>query len=263
MDDMERKLTKPKLDDRMMSAASFVNRGDVVADVGTDHGYLPIYLILSGIIPFAVASDIREGPLGRARKNARKYGVDQKMKFELSDGLAFLEDGCPVDDIIICGMGGETIISIIEASDYPKKSGVRLILQPMTKAFELREYLYSGGFEIMDEMLSESGGKIYSCMLTRYTGKSRSVSFAAKMLGEDYGKLLSFLHRELFAEIVFCHTDCLEDLVIREELFVEVYGAFAEALSENGKLPSSESVRQILYWFASDYADLGDRKSVV
>ena len=141
MDDMERKLTKPKLDDRMMSAASFVNRGDVVADVGTDHGYLPIYLILSGIIPFAVASDIREGPLGRARKNARKYGVDQKMKFELSDGLAFLEDGCPVDDIIICGMGGETIISIIEASDYPKKSGVRLILQPMTKAFELREYL--------------------------------------------------------------------------------------------------------------------------
>ena len=168
----------------MMSAASFVNRGDVVADVGTDHGYLPIYLILSGIIPFAVASDIREGPLGRARKNARKYGVDQKMKFELSDGLAFLEDGCPVDDIIICGMGGETIISIIEASDYPKKSGVRLILQPMTKAFELREYLYSGGFEIMDEMLSESGGKIYSCMLTRYTGKSRSVSFAAKMLGE-------------------------------------------------------------------------------
>ncbi|MBQ7599296.1 MAG: SAM-dependent methyltransferase [Clostridia bacterium] len=181
---MERKLTKPKLDDRMMSAASFVNRGDVVADVGTDHGYLPIYLILSGIIPFAVASDIREGPLGRARKNARKYGVDQKMKFELSDGLAFLEDGCPVDDIIICGMGGETIISIIEASDYPKKNGVRLILQPMTKAFELREYLYSGGFEIMDEMLSESGGKIYSCMLTRYTGKSRSVSFAAKMLGE-------------------------------------------------------------------------------
>ena len=168
----------------MMSAASFVNRGDVVADVGTDHGYLPIYLILSGIIPFAVASDIREGPLGRARKNARKYGVDQKMKFELSDGLAFLEDGCPVDDIIICGMGGETIISIIEASDYPKKNGVRLILQPMTKAFELREYLYSGGFEIMDEMLSESGGKIYSCMLTRYTGKSRSVSFAAKMLGE-------------------------------------------------------------------------------
>ncbi|MBQ3906173.1 MAG: aminopeptidase [Lachnospiraceae bacterium] len=129
---------------------------------------------------------------------------------------------------------------------------------------ENRTFVEQGGLKTASlEELGERNHALYADVLPENYEKSfGNPAYAAKMLGEDYGKLLSFLHRELFAEIVFCHTDCLEDLVIREELFVEVYGAFAEALSENGKLPSAESVRQILYWFASDYADLGSRNLV-
>ncbi|MBQ1850448.1 MAG: aminopeptidase [Lachnospiraceae bacterium] len=129
---------------------------------------------------------------------------------------------------------------------------------------ENRTFVERGGLKTASlEELGERNHALYADVLPENYEKSfGNPAYAAKMLGEDYGKLLSFLHRELFAEIVFCHTDCLEDLVIREELFVEVYGAFAEALSENGKLPSAESVRQILYWFASDYADLGSRNLV-
>ena len=185
LDDMEKEKTKLKLDDRLKSAAGFIRQGAVVADVGTDHGYRPIVLINAGHIPFAVATDIREGPLDRARRNARKYGAEDRMKFELSDGLEFLGTGeYAVDDIVICGMGGETIASIIAASGYAIKKDVRLILQPMTKACELRKYLYSSGFDIEEETLSESGGKIYSCMLVRYTGDPYDASFAEKMLGK-------------------------------------------------------------------------------
>lgn len=129
---------------------------------------------------------------------------------------------------------------------------------------ENRTFVEQGGLRTASlEELGERNHALYADVLPENYEKSYgNPAYAAKMLGEDYGKLLSFLHRELFAEIVFCHTDCIEDLVIREELFVEVYGAFAEALSENGKLPSAESVRQILYWFASDYADLGSRNLV-
>ena len=207
---MEKRSSKLKLDARLMSAAGFVRPGAVVADVGTDHGYLPIYLIKTGHVPYAVASDIREGPLERARKNARKYGTESLMGFELSDGLGFLGSGSyRVDDIIICGMGGETIASIIGDSDYPRKEGVRLILQPMTKAYELREYLYSHGFDIDDESLSESGGKIYSCMHVLHTGIITKASFPDKMLGKRniekreklFGRYSSVIRNRLVKQI--------------------------------------------------------------
>ena len=169
---MENERSEIKLDARLMTAAGMVRRGAVVADIGTDHAYLPVYLIQNGTARFAVASDINKGPLERAKQSAAKYGVADKMRFALADGLSGVQperDG--VTDIVICGMGGELIARIIGDSDYTRLADVRLILQPMSSVYELREYMAGAGFEILDERLSRAAGKIYTCILARYDGK--------------------------------------------------------------------------------------------
>lgn len=173
------------LDGRLGRAADFVREGAVVADIGTDHAYLPIYLLLQGKIKFAVASDINRGPLDSAKRNAAKYGLTSKMRFTLAnglDGLPLEDDG--VSDIVICGMGGELIAQIIGASEYTKKAGVRLILQPMSYPERLREYLAKSGYRIVDEGLCEAAGKLYTCILAEYDGVAREFSVSEYLLGE-------------------------------------------------------------------------------
>ena len=182
---MENERSEIKLDARLMTAAGMVRRGAVVADIGTDHAYLPVYLIQNGTARFAVASDINKGPLERAKQSAAKYGVADKMRFALADGLSGVQperDG--VTDIVICGMGGELIARIIGDSDYTRREEVRLILQPMSSVYELREYMAGAGFEILDEKLSRAAGKIYTCILARYDGKERKLSPIELLLGE-------------------------------------------------------------------------------
>lgn len=173
------------LDPRLKTAASFVRPNSVVCDVGTDHAYIPIYLLLNGIAPTAVATDINKGPLERAKYNAERYGVSERIRFVLANGLCGVEpEREPVDDIVICGMGGELIARIIDASDYTRRSGVRLILQPMTCAPELREYLAGAGFNIITERLCRAAGKLYTCIVAEYDGIIRSFSEASLILGE-------------------------------------------------------------------------------
>lgn len=173
----------PKLDPRLMSAIDFVRRGGVLCDVGTDHAYIPIYAVNSGLCRLAVASDINKGPLERARLNAEKCGAADKIAFYLCDGLDGVEpEKNNITDIVICGMGGELIARIIDASDYAKTVGVRLILQPMTKAYELRKYLTEAGFNIIDEKLSESVGKIYVCICAEYSGNSAGGEYSGAEL---------------------------------------------------------------------------------
>lgn len=172
------------LDGRLAAAADYVKRGGVVADIGTDHAFLPISLLLSGKCKAAVVSDINRGPLDCAKSNADKYGVTEKMEFFLADGLKDLPlDEYGVTDIVICGMGGELITSIIAASEYPKKTGVRLVLQPMTHSADLRRYLASEGYCTVDETLVESGNKIYECIAAEYDGTARSITPAEAELG--------------------------------------------------------------------------------
>ena len=175
------------LDGRLSCAASFVRQGSVVCDVGTDHAYLPVNLIQRGIAVRAVACDINEGPLDRARKSAAKFGVTDKIRFVLADGLDGVQpetDG--VNDIVICGMGGELIARIVDASAYTGKSDVNLILQPMTCAPELRQYLWDNGFCILEERLCEAAGKIYTCMHVSYDGETRTYTPAELILGKHH-----------------------------------------------------------------------------
>ena len=148
------------LDGRLNSVGKFVRQGAEFADIGTDHAYLPIYLLKCGRISSAVASDINEGPLASARANAEEMGVSEKIRFVLTDGARGLED-MGITDVAIAGMGGELIADIIENSPFLRDEKIRLILQPMSKQGHLRRYLSERGFDIVAEDYSSSAGKFY------------------------------------------------------------------------------------------------------
>lgn len=177
-----------KTDGRIRAAMSFVREGKTVADIGTDHGYIPIYLTKNGICPFCYASDVNRMPLEKAKSNAEKYGVADKIAFYLSDGLQFIDEGTDLaptpDDIVIMGMGGELIVDILATSDYVKNKDVSLILQPMTMADKLRLYLAENGFLVTNEHLSEAAGKIYTVMNAHYDGERRTLTKAEALLGK-------------------------------------------------------------------------------
>ena len=136
----ETEMNPPKLSPRLLAVAELVREGAYVADVGTDHAYLPIYLCLSGKARGAVASDINEGPVQRAKLNIASHKLEDKILVLHTDGLRRVDILCP-DDVMICGMGGELIAEIISGAEWLKKRRNRLILQPMTQADKLRDYL--------------------------------------------------------------------------------------------------------------------------
>ena len=162
------------LDGRLNSVGKFVRQGAEFADIGTDHAYLPIYLLKSDRIKSAVASDINEGPLKSAKANAEEMGVSDRMRFVLTDGARGLE-GFGLSDVAIAGMGGELIADIIEASPFLRDEKIRLILQPMSKQGHLRRYLAERGFDIISEDYSSSGGKFYVTLCAEYSGTTRKI----------------------------------------------------------------------------------------
>lgn len=173
------------LDGRLSSAAKFVRQGAVFADVGTDHAHLPIFLLKAGVISRAVCSDINQGPLDKARENARGAGLLSKIEFYLTDGAEALS-GCGVSDVGICGMGGELIARIVEDAKWLHSSAIRLILQPMTRVAHLRRALASFGFRINAESYSKADGKRYVCLCASYDGKVREISDVEAEIGEFY-----------------------------------------------------------------------------
>ncbi len=178
---MQARPNPPALDGRLMSAAPFV-RGGVLADIGTDHAYLPARLILDGKIKSAIASDIGKGPLCRAAETVKKYGLEDKITLCRADGLDGIEFYRP-EDIVIFGMGGELIASIIDAAPWVRNPEIRLILQPMTRSAELREFLLSHRFAIIDEAMSEAGGRIYQTISAEFCGDCSIYSAVELHLG--------------------------------------------------------------------------------
>lgn len=159
------------LDNRLMQCAEFVSGKGCAVDVGTDHAYLAVHLISSGICKKVIACDLREGPLQSAKKHISCEGLESKIQTVLSDGLDNISpDG--VSDIIIAGMGGELIAKIISRAEWVKKNKVNLILQPMTKSSDLRKYLFENGFTIKCEKAVKSEPFIYSVINAQYSEAS-------------------------------------------------------------------------------------------
>jgi len=172
------------LNSRLLSAAELVRQDAVFADIGTDHAYLPVFLLKKGKISRAYASDINKGPLMRAEENARAAGLSDKITLTLSDGAAHLKL-CGITDYAICGMGGELIASIIDAAPHLKDSSVRLILGPNSRQGHLRAYLSENGFEILEELYSFDAGKYYLTLLAEYTGKAKALDPITAELGRE------------------------------------------------------------------------------
>jgi len=178
-------MNKPNLDARLLAAAKYVREGAYVCDVGTDHAYLPVYLVLTGRAARALASDINEGPVMRAKQSVLRYHVSNKIDVTLSDGLTGA-DKYPITDIIIAGMGGELISSIIDAAKWTRDRKYRLILQPMTHAEILRKYLADNGFSVIDEdiVTEQKDSKIYQIICAEFSGESEKYSEEELLLGK-------------------------------------------------------------------------------
>lgn len=170
-----------KLQPRLRRIAEAVPDGARLADVGTDHAYLPVWLLREGRIPYAIASDIRQGPLEHARRTAEAYGVAAQMDFRLCAGLDRIAPD-EADAVVVAGMGGETIVSILSAAPWLRESGAVLLLQPMTKAEVLRRWLAENGFRIASEHLVEAKGTIYA-VLRAEAGASAPLTAAQAWCG--------------------------------------------------------------------------------
>ncbi|WP_346355794.1 class I SAM-dependent methyltransferase [Azotosporobacter soli] len=155
-----------KLGDRLATLASCVPQGAVVADIGTDHAYLPIALVLAGRITKAVAGDVVKGPYQAALAAVEAAGYTKEISVRLGNGLDVLTPG-EVDTAVIAGMGGATIVEILSAAPEIVGQMKRLILQPMVAGEAVRRWLAKAGWHLLEEHLVEDNGRIYEIIVAQ------------------------------------------------------------------------------------------------
>ena len=207
----------PELSPRLAAAASLVPEGARLADIGTDHAYLPVNLLLTGWVKSAVAADLREGPLSRARSTAREYGCEEKMSFRLCDGLSGIGPG-EADTVVIAGMGGETIASILSAAIWVKEKDLSVVLQPMSRQPQLRCWLWKNGYVIREEKLACEGKNLYT-IIRASAGTAQPMTLAQEWAGTQFpgmkaplrGRYLDLLCRKADRALAGMSRACSEE----------------------------------------------------
>lgn len=163
-----------------------VPAGARLADIGSDHAYLPIALCLENKIQYALASDINEGPVAAAVANIQKNGLSDRIVAVKADGLDKALSFAP-DCISVLGMGGELIVSILDKADWVRNEGITLVLQPMTHPEILSNYLAEQGFAIIDETIVRDGmrdDRIYRIISAKFDGKTRNITAGEALIGK-------------------------------------------------------------------------------
>lgn len=183
-----------KLSDRLLTVASMIEGNKVLADVGTDHGYVPIYLAQENKITHAIAMDINEGPLCRACENIAAYNVSDRVETRLSDGLCSLKP-YEAQSILIAGMGGLLINRILGDSLEAAHSAEELVLSPHSDIDKVREFVLEHGFTITDERIVREDGKYYFAI--RIVNGSEPMYDEAELI---YGRILPQKKDELMHE---------------------------------------------------------------
>lgn len=188
-----------RLSKRLEAVASFVRKGSLAADIGTDHGYIPIYLVEEGICERVIAMDVREGPLMRARKNIRERGLEGKIEVRLGDGFSALQPG-ETDTAVIAGMGGELIIHILQNGYHVWEGLSEMVLSPQSELDKVRHYLDRQGFFIDREEMILDEGKFYTIMLVKkgqmkYENEAQ-YRYGKRLIEEKNPVLASFLEKE-------------------------------------------------------------------
>ena len=177
------------LSKRLEEVASMVQNGNRVADVGTDHGYIPIFLVKEQKVPSAIAMDVRKGPLERAILHIKEYHVEDKIQARLSDGLEKLNAG-EADTVVIAGMGGELMIRILQQGKHMWETVSQWVLSPQSELDEVRHFLTSSGFVIARESMLEEDGKFYVVMDVRPNGQYAADETIPEAVRERYGVYL-------------------------------------------------------------------------
>lgn len=172
-----------KLTPRLSAAASLVRGGGIVADIGTDHGYLPVYLLQSGKVAGAVAADIGKMPLKNAENAILNYNLQDKITLRLSDGLREFSPN-EVDEIVFAGMGGTLIAEKMAETPWVKDENLHFIFQPQSRAEDLRRFLFENGFIINEEIATHEGRRIYIAFDASYTGKNTGFDYADLFIGK-------------------------------------------------------------------------------
>ena len=179
-----------KLTNRLKAVAELVTPCDAFADIGTDHAYLPAWLIQNGVVRRAVAADIHKKPLENAQKTISLYGLENQIELRLSDGFAKIlpeEAG----EIAVAGMGGEQIAAMIENTPWLKTGDKHLILQPMTHYEDVRRALCENGFSILCEKTAAEGERVYLVISACYTGAAEAKPewyyYAGKLTADPTG----------------------------------------------------------------------------
>ena len=206
------------LSKRLETIAKMVTRENVVADIGTDHGLVPIYLVKNKIAPRALAFDLRKAPLQRAREHIEKYNLVGQIETRLSNGLEKLKEG-EAGTVIISGMGGNLITEILEKRKDLRASVKEFILSPQSDWYDFRKYLYENDFFIEDEEMLIDEGKYYVIIKAFYKETKTFVSekdlYFGKMLLAKKSKVLKqYLEKELNK-----YNEIYEKLSIKENTF--------------------------------------------
>ncbi len=189
-----------RLSKRLAAIGSLVTQGNILADIGCDHGYLPIYLIQQQRIPRAIAMDVRSGPLSRARQNIEAYGLLDYIEVRRSDGLEALKPG-EAQTVAIAGMGGRLMEEILEKGSEALASVRELIVQPQSEVEHFRRFLRKLPFAITEEELAEEDGKYYP-MMRLAAGKADDpwedidYRYGKYLLRKRHPALKKYLHRE-------------------------------------------------------------------
>lgn len=171
------------LSPRLAATASLVVGGGNIADIGTDHAYLPAHLILINKIPSAIAADIRRSPLENARDTSIRYKIENKLDMRLSDGLKEIKPE-EVDEIVFAGMGGTLIAEKLRECPWAKDGKHHFIFQPQSRANDLREFLFSNGFTINRELAVCEGSRYYIALDANYTGEIKEFTLSDCFIGK-------------------------------------------------------------------------------
>jgi len=174
-----------KLSNRLEMVVSMVASARAAADIGTDHGHVPIELVRRGIVDRAYAMDVRKGPLSKAQENVAAAGLKDKIETRLSDGLQKLNAG-EADSVIIAGMGGELVIHILEDGRHMWDTVDQWILSPHSELHKVREWLHVNGFPIVKEDMVFEEGKFYTIMDVRKAGTLSKVEAGSSVSEKDF-----------------------------------------------------------------------------
>lgn len=227
-----------KLSHRLEVIASFVKPGSRLADIGTDHGYIPIYLAQEGVILSGLAMDVREGPLSRARSHIEEAGLSEKIKTRLSDGLSELSSN-EADTVVIAGMGGELEIHILEEGRHVWETVSQWVLSPQSDLDRVRQYLLKNGFSIDREEMVKEDGKFYTIMDV----SGPKTTEPEKCRREEYEKECYYLYGKKLIEA--SHPVLAEFLDREKKTVLEILKSLELQMTESARIRSEELLKKL------------------